>query len=77
MTSPDSANSCFKALATSSTAGLALGTAPEDPKIRGLRHHHVTNLLLNQPLPKRIGLKPLPLREKLKSDYSLLQSSSF
>jgi len=28
-------------------------------------------------LPERIGLKPLPCREKLKSDYSLLQSSSF
>jgi hypothetical protein len=28
-------------------------------------------------LPERIGLKPLPDREKLKEDYSLLQSSSF
>jgi PemK-like, MazF-like toxin of type II toxin-antitoxin system len=28
-------------------------------------------------LPERIGLKPLPCREKLKSDYSLIQSSSF
>ncbi|PSB16815.1 hypothetical protein C7B69_17585 [filamentous cyanobacterium Phorm 46] len=28
-------------------------------------------------LPERIGLKPLPFREKLKENYSLLQSSSF
>ena len=28
-------------------------------------------------LPERIGLKPLPFRDKLKEDYSLLQSSSF
>ena len=28
-------------------------------------------------LPERIGLKPLPDREKAKEDYSLLQSSSF
>jgi hypothetical protein len=28
-------------------------------------------------LPEKIGLKPLPFREKLKEDDSLLQSSSF
>ena len=28
-------------------------------------------------LPERICLKPLPCREKLKEDYSLLESSSF
>ncbi|MEG4225849.1 hypothetical protein QUA35_24100 [Microcoleus sp. N9_B2] len=28
-------------------------------------------------LPERIGLKPLYFREKLKENYSLLQSSSF
>ena len=32
---------------------------------------------LSNNLPERIGLKPLPCREKLKEDYSLLQSSSF
>jgi hypothetical protein len=34
-------------------------------------------LIFNTFLPEKIGLKPLSDREKLKSDDSLLQSSSF